>query len=191
MVACDVIRVLTAGLIAVLGMPLWSLCTLLFSAVLFGAPFSSARSALIRDVVSAHQVATASVAGNITDQTSQIVGFAAGAAVVATVGSHRTLGIDTLSFGISALIHMTALRARPAPQRATGNGRPYGPVSADGNRIVFGDPALRAPLLFGWLAGFYILPEGLAPRGPGPFVVGESGLCAVQGRRPSGGALWR
>jgi hypothetical protein len=40
-------------------------------------------------------------------------------------------------------------------------------VSVDGNRIVFGDPALRALLLFGWLAGFYILPEGLAARGPG------------------------
>jgi hypothetical protein len=27
---------------------------------------------------------------------------------------------------------------------------------------VFRDPALRALLLFGWLAGFYVLPEGLA-----------------------------
>jgi hypothetical protein len=35
-------------------------------------------------------------------------------------------------------------------------------VSADGIRIVFGDPVLRTLLLFGWLAGFYILPEGLA-----------------------------
>jgi MFS family permease len=35
-------------------------------------------------------------------------------------------------------------------------------VSADGIRIVFGSPVLRTMLLFGWLAGFYIVPEGLA-----------------------------
>jgi MFS family permease len=35
-------------------------------------------------------------------------------------------------------------------------------VSADGIRIVFGSPVRRNLLLFGWLAGFYIVPEGLA-----------------------------
>jgi hypothetical protein len=68
MVACDVIRVLTVGLMAVPGMPFWSLCALLFCTVLLGAPFSLARSALIPDVVSARQVATAPVAGNLTYQ---------------------------------------------------------------------------------------------------------------------------
>jgi MFS family permease len=35
-------------------------------------------------------------------------------------------------------------------------------VSADGIRIVFGSRILLTLLLFGWLAGFYIVPEGLA-----------------------------
>jgi MFS family permease len=35
-------------------------------------------------------------------------------------------------------------------------------VSADGVRIVFGSRLLLTLLLFGWLAGFYIVPEGLA-----------------------------
>jgi MFS family permease len=35
-------------------------------------------------------------------------------------------------------------------------------VSADGVRLVFGRPELRTLLLFGWLAGFYVVPEGLA-----------------------------
>jgi hypothetical protein len=59
----------------------------------------------------------------------------------------------------------------------------------DGIRIVFGNPALRTLLLFGWLAGFYILPEGLAaaptfvaaldPATRGrAFGVAQSGLCA-------------
>jgi hypothetical protein len=35
-------------------------------------------------------------------------------------------------------------------------------VSADGIRIAFGNRKLLTLLLFGWLAGFYIVPEGLA-----------------------------
>lgn len=35
-------------------------------------------------------------------------------------------------------------------------------MSADGVRILFGDRKLLTLLLFGWLAGFYIVPEGLA-----------------------------
>src|SRR5208282_1139766 len=35
-------------------------------------------------------------------------------------------------------------------------------VSADGIRIGFGSRTLLTLLLFGWLAGFYIVPEGLA-----------------------------
>jgi MFS family permease len=35
-------------------------------------------------------------------------------------------------------------------------------MSADGARLVFGRPELRTLLLFGWLAGFYVVPEGLA-----------------------------
>jgi hypothetical protein len=54
------------------------------------------------------------------------------------------------------LILMTALRGHgqhhsgPRVKRAA-----IWSVSADGIRIVFGDPALRALLLFGWLTGFF------------------------------------
>jgi hypothetical protein len=37
-------------------------------------------------------------------------------------------------------------------------------VSADGIRIVFGNRRLLTRLLFGWLAGFYIVPEGSRRR---------------------------
>jgi hypothetical protein len=96
-------------------------------------------AALILDAVSAGQVATAPAIGN--HQTGQIAGFVAGAGVVATVGSYRTLGIDTFSFGISALILMTAVRARPAPQRATGNGRPCDRSRRMAFGSCSGDPA--------------------------------------------------
>ncbi|HTU08068.1 MAG TPA: MFS transporter, partial [Trebonia sp.] len=162
MIACDLIRMVTVGLMAVRGVPFWALCTLLFCTVLLGAPFSSARSALIPDILSENQLAMGSAIGNITHQASQIVGFVTGAAVVATIGSYRTLGIDAGTFGISALIVFIAVKRRPAAARAPGKRPTVWSVSVDGIRIVFGNPALRTLLLFGWLAGFYILPEGLA-----------------------------
>ena len=61
--------------------------------------------------------------------------------------------LDTLSFGISALILMTAVRAQPAAQRTTGKRPTMWSVSAGGVRIVFGDPTLRTQLLFGGWPG--------------------------------------
>jgi MFS family permease len=162
MIACDLARVVLVGLMAVRGVPFWALCALLFGTVLISAPFSSARSALVADILSENQLPIGSAIGNITHQTSQIIGFVTGAAVVATIGSYRTLGIDALTFGISALILLIAVRPRPAAARTAGKRPTMRSVSADGIRIVFGDPVLRTLLLFGWLAGFYILPEGLA-----------------------------
>jgi predicted MFS family arabinose efflux permease len=92
----------------------------------------------------------------------------AGAAVVAVLDPHKTLGIDAATFGLSAVIIAAGLRPRPSPGRGErdsreGTGRPsLWSVSADGARIVFGNRVLLTLLLFGWLAGFYIVPEGLA-----------------------------
>jgi MFS family permease len=162
MVVCDLLRVGTVGLMAVGGMPFAALCVLLFFTVLLGAPFSSARSALLPDVLTPEQLPVGSAIANITHQASQILGFVAGAAVVAMLNPYRTLGIDAATFGISALIAATALKARPAPHRDPAKKTSVWSVSAEGVRLVFGDPVLRTLLLFGWLAGFYIIPEGLA-----------------------------
>jgi MFS family permease len=162
MIACDVLRVGTVGVMAIPGMPFAALCALLFCTVLTGAPFSSARAALLPDVLPGDKFVLGSAVGNITYQASQILGFVAGAAVVAALNPYKTLGIDAVSFGISALIVLTGVKARPSPRRE-GAARPsLWSVSADGIRIVFGNRMLLSLLLFGWLAGFYIVPEGLA-----------------------------
>jgi len=162
MIACDLFRAGTVGLMAIPGLPFAALCVLLFCTVLTGAPFSSARTALLPDVLPGDKFVLGSAIGNITYQASQILGFVAGAAVVAILNPHKTLGIDAATFGISALIVLAGVKARPGPGR-DGAARPsLWSVSADGIRIVFGNRMLLTLLLFGWLAGFYIVPEGLA-----------------------------
>jgi predicted MFS family arabinose efflux permease len=162
MITCDVLRIGTVGLMAVPGMPFAALCALLFCTVLAGAPFSSARAALLPDVLPGDTFVLGSAVGNITFQASQILGFVAGAAVVAVVDPYRTLGLDAVSFGISALIVTAGVRARPLPRRDEKTRPSLWAVSADGVRIVFGNRTLLTLVLFGWLAGFYIVPEGLA-----------------------------
>ena len=63
----------------------------------------------------------------------------AGAAVVAVVDPYRTLGLDAVSFGISALIVAAGVRARPLPRREAARPPSLWAVSADGIRIVFGN----------------------------------------------------
>jgi len=82
--------------------------------------------------------------------------------VVAALQPRWTLAIDAVTFGFSALIIGSVIRWRPVPRRE-GRRRPTAwSVTGEGVRIVFGNRALRTLLLFGWLAGFYIVPEGLA-----------------------------
>lgn len=168
MIVCDLFRVGTVGLMAFPGVPFAGLCLLLFLTVLTGVPFSSARTALMPDVLQGDTFVLGSAVGNITFQASQMLGFVAGAAVVAVLDPHKTLGIDAVTFGLSAVIIAAGVRPRPSPGREerdsrAGAGRPsLWSVSADGVRIVFGNRVLLTLLLFGWLAGFYIIPEGLA-----------------------------
>ena len=84
-------------------MPFPALCALPFCTVLAGAPFSSARAALLPDVLPGDMFVLGSAVGNINFRASQILGFVAGTAV-AVVDPYRTLGLDAVSFGISALI---------------------------------------------------------------------------------------
>jgi MFS family permease len=177
MIICDLLRVGTVGLMAIPSMPLAPLCVLLFFTVLAGAPFSSARTALMPDVLPGDKFVLGSAIGNMTFQVSQIAGFVAGAAVVAVLGTHVTLGVDAGTFLLSALIVFAGVRRRPSPRRESDARPSLWAISADGVRIVFGSPVLRTLLLFGWLAGFAIVPEGLAAPYAhslhrGPLVVG-------------------
>jgi predicted MFS family arabinose efflux permease len=54
------------------------------------------------------------------------------------------------------------VKRRSAPGREEGNQPSLWRAMLTGARLVFRNPMLRSLLLFGWLAGFYILPEGLA-----------------------------
>ncbi len=161
MITLDLIRAGLVALMALPGMPFAGLCLLFFGTVMLGTPFSSARAALLPEVLPGDKYPLGSVIGSHTTQLSQIGGFLAGGGLVAALGPHRALALDSLSFSLSAGILACGVRPRPAPAPSAGLPSPW-EITWEGAAAVFGSPVLRTLVLFGWLAGFTVVPEALA-----------------------------
>ncbi len=162
MLACDLLRAGLVAAMAVPGMAFPALCALVFCVVLLSAPFSAARAALLPEVLEGDRYVAGSALQNVTNQAVQMLGFAAGGAVIAGLGPYRALALDAATFLGSALIIVAGVRERAAPARADGNRLSMWTMTRAGARLVFGDRRLRALVLFAWLCGFYVLPEGIA-----------------------------
>jgi hypothetical protein len=161
MITLDLTRAGLVALMALPGLPLAGLCLLIFGTVLLGTPFSAARSAILPDILPAEKYPLGSVIAGHTTQLSQIAGFLAGGGLVAALGPYRALALDSLSFSLSAGILTCWVRPRPAPPRNVSHPSPW-EITWDGVAAVFGSPVLRTLVLFGWLAGFTVVPEALA-----------------------------
>jgi MFS family permease len=158
MIACDLARCALVLVMAIPGVPLAGLVALLFLVTLVGAPFTSARAAVYPDVLAGERYVMGTAVTLTTYQFAQVLGFAAGGAVTGFLGTRWSLIIDAATFAASALIVRARVRSRPA----AGHHEPARlPGVAAGVRLVFTRPALRTPMLFGWLAAFYNAPEGV------------------------------
>lgn len=178
MLTCDLLRALLVLPMALPQTPIWLLLALVFAAELFTPPFESARAALLPDVLIGDRYVVGSAIGNISMQAGQVLGFLAGGAIVAAVSARLGLLVDAGSFAASALIVWRGVARRPAPA-PEGEVRPslFGSM-AEGARIVFGHPTLRALLLLALVgATTTAIPEALAvpyahALGGGPLEVG-------------------
>lgn len=161
MIACDLLRCVLVLAMAAPGMPLAGMVTLLFLVTLAGAPFTSARAALYPDVLDGERYVVGTAVTLTTYQVALVLGFAVGGAVTGLLGARQSLVIDAATFAASALIVRAWVRRRPAPNGSHHElSRMAGII--DGTRIVFARPALRTPMLLGWLSAFYNAPEGVA-----------------------------
>lgn len=162
MIACDLIRCGLVLAMALPRMPLAVLVVLLFVVTLAGAPFISARAAVYPDILLGDRYVLGTAVTLTTYQFAQVIGFAAGGSIVGFFGVRTSLVADAATFAGSALIVRAWVRVRSAAVITT----PRRAIPADGGlagmRLVVGDPALRTPMLFGWLAAFYNAPEGIA-----------------------------
>jgi len=153
MVFCDAARAVLVAAMVFPHVPIGALVALLFAATMFQPPFDSAKASITPDILQGGGVA------------------------VAYLGVRSSLAIDAATFVLSALLIGLGLRARPAAARPEAGQASALARMLSGFRLVFGDPALRTLLLFGWLVVFYTIPEGIAAPyaarlGGGPIATG-------------------
>jgi MFS family permease len=201
MIVCDLARVPLAALMALPGMPTAALIGLLCAVTALGAPFGSARAAIVPDVLGdAFPLGTAITM--TTYQAAQVAGFVAGGAVVGFFGARAAIWIDAGTFLASAAIVALGVRNRPAPTAhraapAAGGAAPVagdrapaagGRAVKDGEgllataRFLLGQRAVRVPLLLGLLSAAYNVPEAIAvplARAAGGGPVAASGVMAA------------
>jgi len=175
MVTADAMRMVLVGVMLVPGMPLDALIVLLYAVTAIQPAFDSARSAIIRDIVTRETYPLAAGTLQSTFRIMIVGGAALGGLIVALVGARWALGIDAASFAASGLILQSRLKARPAAARSADPGAIAGLIA--GAQLVFRDRALRTLMMLGWLAAFYEVPVGLAAPlagklGGGPVAAG-------------------
>ena len=168
MVSCQLTSALLVALMAVPGMPLIALAALLFVVILAESPFLSARASLLVDVLPDDRYVLASAMNQLTIQAAQVVGFAAGGALIRLIGPRDALLVNALSFLVSAALVRFGVRVHGAIASVQ-LGNSWERMKT-GAKVVFGDPRLRGLVLLGWLATFWVVPEGLAA----PYAQGDS-----------------
>ena len=177
MIFCDVARMVLVAVMAVPGVPLAVSVGLLFVVTVLSSPFTAARAALYPEILAGRRYVTGTAITLTTNQLAQVIGFAAGGTLTGLLGARACLLADAATFAVSAALVRFGVAARGVPE--TGAGRAAGPVAGlvAGVGLVFSDPALRAPMLAGWLAAFYNAPEGIAA----PFARELGGGAVVTG----------
>jgi predicted MFS family arabinose efflux permease len=168
MVGCDATRTVLVMLMVLPGVPVAALVVLLFIITFLEAPFRSARAAIYPDVLPHDLFTLGQTISMTTYQAAQVCGFALGGVVVAAVGTRTALIVDAATFAVSAILVRTGVRQHAPPeqeQEQAGKARQRPKPIADaraGASLVFRTPALRTPMLLGWIAAFYNVPEGIA-----------------------------
>ncbi|MEV6606032.1 MFS transporter [Kutzneria sp. NPDC051319] len=191
MVACDLARALLVAAMAVPGMPLPVLYLLLIGVTLLGGPFRAAQQALLPDVLAGDLYVSALALRGMTIQSAQLAGFACGGVLVAALTPSWALFIDALTFLASAILVRTGVQHPAAVSPPTSSAEPTsarGSVLA-GVRVVFGDPAARALAVLSWLAGFYVVPEGLAAPYAAAIGTGTVGVGLLMAADPAGSVV--
>jgi MFS family permease len=159
MIASDLIRMVSIALVAIPHLPVPVMIGLLFITALGNPPYDASRSALVATLLTGDRLVVGTSLQLTAGQAAQITGYLAGG-LLAAVNPRVALLIDAATFAISALLLTLFVQHRPAV--TLGERRHIISETADGFRVVFGTPALRAiTFVIFTVMLFAALPEGL------------------------------
>lgn len=190
MVASDLVRAALIALMAVPAVPLPILALLLVIVRLANSPFQAAQAATMPTVLAGDRYVLGQTVRQITNQTGQLVGFAGGGGVVALLGPHQALAVDAVTFLLSAMLIRFGVAARGAARQGDGRtGQSVLSQMVEGARIIWSDPRLRSLVALGWLAGFIVIPEGLAVPYTKEIQAGTAAVGLLLAAQPAGTML--
>jgi MFS family permease len=177
-VTTDVLRGLLAAAMAVPGLPLWLLWSLIGVLTLAAAPFKAAQLALLPDVLPGPLFQAGMGLRQITIQAVQVAGFGLGGVLVTATGPAVALLGNAMTFLASAAVVVAFVRPRPAARTT----RAPGPPAKAG-------PVLVAVYAFAAMIGFLVVPEGLAAPYASAAGVGSVGVGILMAADPVGSVL--
>lgn len=183
MVGCDLSRAALVGVMAIPGTPLPALAALLVLVQLADAPFAAAQGATLPQVLPGERFERGQRVLLITHQAGLLAGFAIAGLLVAWVGTHTALAVDAATFLLSAVLIRAGVRHRPA------SGEREQRVSLQvrsGARLIWADRRLRTLVGLAWLAGFAVVPEGLAAPFAAEIGVGIAAVGWLLAADPAG-----
>ncbi|HEY1178547.1 MAG TPA: MFS transporter [Phytomonospora sp.] len=188
MITADVLRMSLIGVIAIPGMPLWTMLVLLFCVAMVTPAERSARSAILPQVLEGDRYVVALSVQGMTRQIAQLSGYFLGGALAA-VNASLALLIDAGTFGISALLVVGFVVSRP-PGGADNVRHSLLRETGEGVRLVFSDRVLRSiALLVFVLVAFTVVPEAAAPAWAAELGGGSLMQGAIMAAAPVGAAL--
>lgn len=187
LVLTDVSRGLVVACLAIPGLPLWVLLSMLFAASLLAPPFESARSALMPDVLEGDRYAVGTSVTNISSQAAQVLGFVGGGVLVLAISARGALLIDAATFLISAVLVRWGVRDRPAPIADSEAPTSLWRETMDGLRMLSQNSVLLRIVGLLWVGQFFLTaPEGIAAPFVAEFGYGSVGIGLFLAANPVG-----
>lgn len=186
LIAINALRAILVLAMAVPGMPLAVLCTLVAASAFLIGPYNAANLSLLRDVLPQEQYGAGMSLRQSLSQAGQLVGFASGGFLATTLSPASCLLIDSATFALCALVIRLFVQRRPA---ALSKSDPAATATTNLS-VVWGTPARRVIFLSTFAGVFLTAPEALAAplvseHGLGSQWVGifmaSGGLCSVAG----------
>ncbi|HEV7206099.1 MAG TPA: MFS transporter [Jatrophihabitans sp.] len=164
MVGCDVARAALFALMAIGGLPLWVLGTLLVVAVFLGPVFAASEVSYLAAVLDPERFRVGTGLRLMTSQVAQVGGFAVGGVIISFLNPRGGLLVDAATYAVSAVAIGLLL---PAPPRATpttplAEHAAERPVPWSNRSLLWSRLRVRRLIALCWLAGFFVIPEGLA-----------------------------
>lgn len=190
MITTDLCRAALVAAMALPGLPLWCAAVLLVLVQALNAPHGAARAATLAAAMRGDRFVVASGVQDVMVQTSQVLGFATGGAVVAAAGTSQGLLLDGATFLVSAVLVRLGVRHRPAPAAEAAAGGPavwsWWHSLGTGLNLVLRDRKLRSLVGLACVAGFYITVEGLAVPYAGEIGQGATAVGLLLAASPAG-----